>query len=315
MSLAYILDGGMNDQPGSGADMHERYPAMRKVYEDVRDWTGYPPDQVLYEERPEGQFYRHGIGPIRQAAAVIGISDVLAEHGVTPALICGLSSGGLTAACLAGAIDRKDFFTLLCRMREAPHPDPDGPAEGVAVLFIPEHEDPVEYLQARNADVYLGTDCGVVAPNLRMILASGYRHDLEELATQVPKKAFQFVEGHTEAFHTPLLQYLPDYIEPFVAQIQFHDATIPVNSGMTPETITKAAEFADLFIRNTVTPAHVPYMEHGLTEHGATLGLIVGPSKQGVYANPTIPLVHVDTPDHIVEALTAIHELGVPLPA
>jgi [acyl-carrier-protein] S-malonyltransferase len=315
MSLAYILDGGMNDQPGSGAEMYERYPAMRKVYEDVRDWTGYSPDQVLYEERPEGQFYRHGIGPIRQAAAVIGISDVLAEHGVTPALICGLSSGGLTAACLAGAIDRKDFFTLLCRMRDAPRPDPDAPPEAVAVLFIPEHEDPVDFLHERSADVYLGTDCGVVAPNLRMILASGYRHDLEELATRVPKKAFQFVEGHSEAFHTPLLQYLSDYIEPFVAQVQFHDATIPVNAGTAPETVTKAAKFAELFVRNTVTSAHVPYMEHGLTEHGATLGLIVGPSKQGVYANPTIPLVHVDTPDHIVEALTAIHELDVPLPA
>jgi hypothetical protein len=28
-----------------------------------------------------------------------------------------------------------------------------------------------------------------------------------------------------------------------------------------------------------------------------------------------MPLVHVETPDHIVEALTAIHELDVPLPA
>jgi [acyl-carrier-protein] S-malonyltransferase len=315
MSLAYILDGGMNDEPGTGAEMYERYPAMRKVYEDVRDWTGYPPEQVIHEERPQGQLYRHGIGTIRQAAAVLGISDVLAEHGVTPSLICGLSSGALTAACLAGAIDREDFFGLLCRMREVPQPDPEGSPQGVCVMFIPAQEEPADHVRALSTDVYLGADCGVVGPDIRMIMVGGYRKDLEELATRVPEKAFQFVDGHCEAFHTPLQQYLSDYIEPFVGQVQFRDATVPVSSCMERATVTEAAEFASMFVRNPVTPVRVPYLQHGLTDHGATLALLVGPSQKGVYKRPTIPLVHVETPEHIVAALTAIHELDVPLPA
>lgn len=313
MSLAYILDGGMNDEPGTGAQMYARYPAMRKIYDDIEDWTGYPPDVVLHEERPAGQLYRHGIGTIRQAAAVLGISDVLAEHGVTPTLLCGLSSGALTAACLAGAVDRPDFFGLLRRMREAPQPDPDAKPQGVAALFIPAGDDPSSHL---GSDVYLAADCGVVgAGDIRMVIVGGYMDALADLQSRVPAKTYKLIEEHSEAFHTPLQRYLCDYLEPFVAKVEFHDAQIPVSSCMELATLTAAADFAAMFVRNPMTPVKVPYLLHGLTEHQVSLGLILGPSKEGVHDRSPIPLVHVESPEDVVAALTAIHELGVPLPA
>jgi acyl transferase domain-containing protein len=312
VSLAYILDGGMNDEPGTGAEMCARYPAARKVYDDIRDWTGLTLEQVIYEKRPDGQSYRQGIGTIRQAAAIMAISDVLAEHGVTPALICGPSFGALMAACLAGAIDRADFFTLMCRMREAP-PSPDPTPQGIAVLFIPPDEDPEDYLRALSTDVYLGADCGVIRPDARMIMVGGHQHALAALGRRVPEEIFLKVDGHRDALHTPLQQYLSDYIKSFVAKAYFRDTKIPVSSCMDPATITDAAGFAAMFVRNPVTPARVPYLHSAMAEHGVTLGLILGPVQQGVFKRPPITLVHVQTPEHIAAALTAIHELDVQL--
>jgi [acyl-carrier-protein] S-malonyltransferase len=312
MSLAYILDGGMNDEPGTGAEMYAKYPAARKIYDDIRNWTGLTHEQVIHEQRPDGQSYRHGIGTIRQAAAIVGISDVLAEHGVMPALAGGPSFGALVAACLAGAIDRADLFTLLCRMREVP-PSPDPTPQGIAVLYIPADAEPADHLRALSTDVHLGADCGVIGPDVRMILVGGYRHALAELAGRVPEKAFLAVDAYSDALHTPLQQHLSDHIEPFVAKIAFHDARIPVISCMEPGTVTDAADFADVFVRNPVTTARIPYLLHGLAAGGVTLGLILGPAHEGIYERPPIPLVHVAAPEHITEALTAIHDLDVPL--
>jgi [acyl-carrier-protein] S-malonyltransferase len=312
MSLAYILDGGMNDEPGTGAEMYAQYPAAQRIYHDIRNWTGLTPEQVIHEERPSGQSYRQGIGTIRQAAAILAISDVLAEHGVTPALVGGPSFGAMVAACLAGAIDRADLFTLLCRMREVP-PSPDPTPQGIAVLYIPAGAEPADHLRALSTDVHLGADCGVIGPDVRMILVGGYRHALSELAGHVPEKAFLAVDWHSNALHTPLQQYLSDYIEPFVAKIQFHNARIPVSSCIDLGTVTDAADFAAMFVRNPVTPARIPYLHHALAEHGVTLGLILGPAHEGVYERPPIPLVHAAAPEHITAALTAIHDLDVPL--
>jgi [acyl-carrier-protein] S-malonyltransferase len=312
MSLAYILDGGMNDEPGTGTEMYAQYPAAQKVYRDIRDWTGLTPEQVIHEERPSGQSYRQGIGNIRQAAAILAISDVLAEHGVTPALVGGPSFGAMVSACLAGAIDRADFFPLLCRMREVP-PSPDPTPQGIAVLYIPADAEPADHLRALSTDVHLGADCGVIRPDVRMILVGGFRHALAELAGRVPEEAFLAVDGCPDAIHTPLQRYLADYIEPLVAKIPFHDARIPVHSCMEPGTVTGAAEVEAMFVRNPVTASRIPYLHHCLAEHGVTLGLILGPAHAGVYERPAIPLVHVAAPEHITAALTAIHDFDVPL--
>jgi [acyl-carrier-protein] S-malonyltransferase len=312
VSLAYILDGGRNDEPGTGAEMYARYPAAQQIYRDIRSWIGLPPEQVIHEKRPVGQSYRRGVGNIRQAAAILAVNDVLAEHGVTPALVGGPSFGAMVAACLADAIDRADLFALLCRIREVPPPRDPTP-QGTAVVFIPADAPPEDHLRALSTDVYLGADCGVVRPDLRMIMVGGYRDALAELAGRVPEQAFVAVDDCPDALHTPLQRHLVDHIEPFVAKIQFRDARVPVSLCLEPGTMTDAADIAAVFVRNPVAPVRISFLLDVLAERGVTLGLILGPAHERVYERPPIPLVHVAAPEDISTALTAIHDLDVPL--
>ena len=125
--------------------------------------------------------------------------------------------------------------------------------------------------------------------------------------------SFMAVDDYSDALHSPLQQHLSDYIEPFVAKIGFRDARIPVSACMDRGTLTGAADLAAMVVRNPVTPARIPYLNDALAEHGVTLGLVLGPAQEGVYKRPPIPLVHVSAPEQIAAALTAIHDLDVPL--
>ncbi|MFC0597436.1 acyltransferase domain-containing protein [Streptomyces palmae] len=316
MTLAYVLDGGMNDQPGAGSELYELFPVVRRCYEEIEEWTGLDAQRIFTEEREAGQEHRQGIGAIRQAAAVFGIADVLAEeYGITPGAVCGLSFGALVGASLAGAVERRDLFTLLMRMREMPATaasDPRG-AHGVAAVRIPYDLDLEERLE-RQDGVYLSADLGRVgAGTERMVLLAGYRSALADFGTLLPPGALQVSQEHGIAFHSPLQRGVRDHLEPTLQEMAFQDPRVPVHSCMEVKTLTTGEEIRDLYRRNPTDPVSVPHMLRGLEGAGTELGLVLGPCSFGTFLGSSFPVVHVESPDHVFEAMTAIYELGIEL--
>ncbi|MEU5428592.1 acyltransferase domain-containing protein [Streptomyces olivoreticuli] len=309
----------MNDQPGAGAELYELFPVVRRSYEQIEEWTGLDAQRIFAEQREAGQQHRQGIGAIRQAAAVFGIADVLAEeYGIVPGAVCGLSFGALVGASLAGAVDRSDLFKLLMRMREVPTPTApadSGSAHGVAAVRLAYDTD----LEARlegHPDVHLSADLGRVGTGSeRMVLLAGYRAALAEFGTQLPAGALQISEEHGVAFHSPLQQDIRDFLEPTLQEMTFRDPRVPVHSCMEVKALTTGEEIRDLFRRNPTDPVSVPHMLSGLEQGGAELGLVLGPCSFGTFLRSSFPVVHVESPDHVFEAMTAIYELGIELPS
>jgi hypothetical protein len=91
MSLAYIVPGGLNDDPGVGLELYRSHPGVRLFYEQVHEWTSWAVNDILTGELPEHPNSRLGFGAIRQAAAVISWYDVLAEQKIYPHAITGIS--------------------------------------------------------------------------------------------------------------------------------------------------------------------------------------------------------------------------------
>ncbi|MFH8369027.1 acyltransferase domain-containing protein [Streptomyces sp. NPDC018031] len=315
MTLAYVLDGGMNDQPGAGSELYELFPVVRQCYEQIEAWTGLDAQRIFTEEREPGQQHRQGIGAIRQAAAVFGIADVLAEeYGITPGAVCGLSFGALVGASLAGSVEREDLFRLLMRMREMPVPPSDGAtAQGVAAVRLPYDLDLDERL-AGVADVYLSADLGRIGTGSeRMVLLAGYRTALADFGTRLPPGTLQISDEHGFAFHSPLQQEISDFLEPTLREMTFRDPKVPVHSCMDVKTLTTGEEIRDLYRRNPTDPVSVPHMINGLERAGTELGLVLGPCSFGTFLGSSFPVVHVQSPDHVFEAMTAIYELGIEL--
>ncbi|MER7721634.1 ACP S-malonyltransferase [Streptomyces flaveolus] len=316
VTLAYVLDGGMNDRPGAGTELYELFPSVQRTYAQIADWTGIDVQRIFHEQREPGQEHRQGVGAVRQAAAILAIADVLAEeYAITPTSVCGLSFGALVAASLAGAVERRELFTLLMRFREVPPPSvSDSRRQAVAMLRIPLETEPATFV-ADVPDVHLSADLGRVGTgNERMVLLGGYRAALESLGATLPPGALHVSDDHGAAFHSPLQRHVAEFIEPTLESMTFRDPRVPVHSCMERKALTTGEEIRDLFRRNPTDPVSVPHMIGGLEDAGTELGLVLGPAAFGTFQNAGFPVVHVESPDHVFEAMTAVYDFGIELP-
>jgi [acyl-carrier-protein] S-malonyltransferase len=307
VSLAYIFD-GVTDRPGTGAELYERFPVARKWYEQVQEWTGFDAAEIFTGPAVsrEGGF-RWAMAPIRQAAAAIAACDILADHGVRPTMVCGFSLGGLIASCVSGAVARRDLIQLLMRMRDAP-PPPD-PPQGMASLVVPADAKISYYL---HDGLYLVGEVGPLgAGDMQLLVVGGYRSAVDELVAGLPAGTVQVFDDIPLARHTPLLQYMSDFIEPYVAATTFRDPEIPLIACMEPRTLTTAEDVRNVFLRQNTLPLRFPYLKAGLEDHDAQLGVVIGPSRVGKHQHLPVPVVHVETPEHVSEAVLAVHELGI----
>ncbi|WP_329340033.1 hypothetical protein OG866_31815 [Streptomyces sp. NBC_00663] len=182
------------------------------------------------------------------------------------------------------------------------------------MLRIPLDTDPPALI-ADIADVHLSADLGRVGTGTeRMVLLGGYRTALETFGATLPPGALHIAEEHGSAFHSPLQRHITEFLAPTLDAMTFEDPRIPVHSCMERKQLTTGEEIRDLFRRNPTDPVSVPHMIGGLEDAGTQLGLVLGPAAFGTFQNADFPVVHVETPDHVFEAMTAVYDFGVDLP-
>ncbi|MGV9249263.1 ACP S-malonyltransferase [Streptomyces sp. NPDC003710] len=314
MTLAYIVDGGLNDPPGNGSDLYTSFASVRRLYASVAEWTGVPVDRLLARELPPQQEYREA-GAIRQAAVAFAICDLLAEKGIRPGFLGGLSLGGMIGASLAGSITRADLFGLLAHLRGAP--EPTGRAQAVARGIVPADMDPEVALGGLPEGVHISADLGVTGTwGSRMLLLSGYRDSIDELAGRLPKGTVEVHEGVAIGYHSPLCAPVAAYLEPAVVDIEFRDPKLPLCSYLDEKTVTTADEVRDIFLRNQTEAVSLPYVVAELERHGTELALLIGPAQIDLFSGSApFPVVQIETPQHLEEIFPYLHDLGINLPS
>jgi [acyl-carrier-protein] S-malonyltransferase len=314
MALAYIIDGGLHDRPGLGTDLYETYPAVQKVYRQVAGWTGVPVDRLLSWGPDPFAEYRE-VGALRRAAVVIGLGDVLADLGVRPAAVAGMSLGAMTGAALAGAVSRQELFELLSSLREVPLSFE--PPQGMGKLLVPAGVDPAEFVGGFPPGAWIAVDVGLVdGGRRRLVQVSGHREALLRLADQVPEKdAFSLPEESVIAFHSPLREYVREAMEPQIATMTFKDPETPLCGGMEPGRYATADLVREMFRKNQTDALSLPRMFGCLDDLDVELSLLVGPGTADLYRNAAEhTVIHVECPEHLTAALAAVQELGL-LPA
>ncbi|GAA1539873.1 hypothetical protein GCM10009827_069010 [Dactylosporangium maewongense] len=322
MSLAFIFGTNLlNYDPRGVMEFHDAYPAMQKVYDKVSAWTGLDLDRLLRrrEDDEEDLEARSRHGSVALAAAMVGIHDVLAAQGIHPAAVGGLSLGSMVSSSLAGALPRERLFDLLMRMDHVGPRDPSGPAEGVAVAFLPIGEDEALLVEPKRDGVWLAGDFGThPTGTFRILLLSGYREALERLAEETAASGglgqVQVQEANSVAVHTPLRQAVADSIAAIAAGAGLGDPVLPLCSALEQRTLTSAAEIADMFSRNAVETIRIDDMSAEMHRHKTRVGLVLGPSLPRGWIGFPFPVVHVESPADLPEVMAAIFDNGVVLP-
>ncbi|GAA2643545.1 hypothetical protein GCM10010399_91910 [Dactylosporangium fulvum] len=318
MSLAFIFGTNLlNYDPRGVAEFHAANPVMQRVYERVGEWTGLDEDLLLRRREdddpdPEARS-RHG--SVALAAAMVGIHDVLGEQGIHPGAVGGLSLGSMVSSCLAGVLPRQALFELLMRMDHVGPQDPDGRAEGVAVAFLPVDQEEELLVEPKRDGVWLAGDFGThPTGTFRILLLSGYREALEQLAAETTVGSVQVQEANTVAVHTPLRAPVRDSIARVTAGVALADPVLPLCSCLEPRTLTTAAEVADMFSRNAVETIRIDAMSGEMRRHKTRLGLVLGPSLPRGWIDFPFPVVHVESPADLPGVMAGIFEHGVVLP-
>lgn len=319
MSLASIFGTNLfNYQPGGVIDFYESFPAVREIYGQAAEWTGVDVEVLLHQngEKAAGdEQLRLQAGSVALAAAQLGIHDVLAEKGIRPALVGGLSLGGMVSSCVAGVLSRRELIELLFSSQHLPASPAATRREGVASAFLPLDYDPEFYYGESREGVYLGSDFGCDATGAcRVVLLTGYRDALEKLAAEVPPGSVVVSDDGNIAVHSPLRRAARDLISDRVAAIDFADPVLPLCSCLEERTLKSAGEAREMFVRNVVEPVSTVHLTEEMRRHGTRLGLVIGPSLIKDLLQFPFPVVYVDSPQALPAAVAAIFEHAVELP-
>ncbi len=134
MSIAFLYAGQGSQHPGMGADLYETYPQFRAVLDgadldfDVKEVSFQDSQGVLNETR-----YTQ---PCMVAFAV-GVTQILADEGIRPDYVAGLSLGEYSALQAAGVFNPQQAISLVAfRGKVMAEASKDVPCGMTAVLGL-----------------------------------------------------------------------------------------------------------------------------------------------------------------------------------
>jgi [acyl-carrier-protein] S-malonyltransferase len=318
LTLGYLLGAVISDpDPRHGAELYDAFPVMRETYVEVEDCVGIPARQILRGEfDPANEHESFSLNAIRLAALAFGINDILAERDIHPGVVGGISLGGLVSSCLAGSVRREDLFRLLLDDGTTPVPEDGSAKQGAAIAFVPVAEDAEWYYGDHRPDIYLGGDFGVLADgSRRLLMLSGTQEALGALVIEAEGGVVHPIEGQMLAVHSPLRQFASDMAVPVVESLEMRDPEIPLCSFLEQRTLTTAAEVRDVFLRNRTQTMYLTHVAAEMALHDTQLALVLGPSLQAGAIRFPFPVSHINTPGQLDDAMAAIYDYGVELPA
>lgn len=296
--------------PGGLAAFHDSSPVLRHRYRKVAEWTGVDAGRLLGRDRSRaGPHERALIGRLALATAMLGIHDVLAVHKIRPGVLGGLGIGTMVASALAGALPRDALIRTLAGTGSAEGPDRAG---AVALAFLPAGADPEWYRGAVGGDVRCGGSLGRdTSGTYRVVLLTGDGAALARLAAEAPKGAVRISGSSRVTVHSPLGGEAHAEMRRLVRGLPFTAPAVPLCSALEAKTLRTADEVGELFVRNVVQPAELGALTQEMASHGTRLGLVLGPSLPRNLLRFPFPVIPVESPDDIAQAISAILEFGV----
>jgi [acyl-carrier-protein] S-malonyltransferase len=298
--------------------LYQRIAAVRHVFDQISEWTGIGVDQLLRKSgRTEGRRAMN-MDQLGLAAAMLGVQDALAELGVKPAVVGGLSLGDTVSAGASGALTRRQMVELLLGTDHGPTSDAPERQEAIAFAFVPAGQNPAPYHRPRREGVFLGADFGMSRSGEgRALMLAGYRTALEEFAADDPGGQVRVRDQDVcrAAYHSPLRRHAQARYKPMLDRTSVVAPAVPVCSGTLRVPATTADEVRDLLFRNHVEPALFEGMIAQVQSYRPRLAVAIGPAMTGRLFDFPFPVVRVDAPEHLADVIGSMSRFGAWEPA
>lgn len=271
---AFLFAGQGAQTLGMARDLYDTYPVIKQTFEQASQILGYDVRELI--DKDENKLNQTRFTQPAILTTSVAIYRLLAEHGIKPDMVAGLSLGEYSALVAAGALDFETAVSLIAKrgqlMEEAA---PAGSGKMVAVL---------------NAEVSLieeicsSVTSGIVSPanyNTPGQIVIGGQVDAVDEAVEKLKEAGvkrMIPLNVSGPFHTALLKPASEKLAQVLETVEFADFQVPL-VGNTQATVMKKEDIKSLLARQVMEPVRFYESIATMQAAGVSKFIEIGPGK------------------------------------
>ena len=277
-NTAFVFPGQGSQYAGMGRDVAEKYPAARKVFDDIDAALGYSISQLCFEGPEEQLKLTQNTQPAILAVSS-AIHAVLEEHGVARRdLVAGhslgeysaiVSVGGLTPAEAAKIVHLRGKF-----MQEAV---PVGTG-GMAALIGPSVED-AQAICAEAAEGEVVSVANINAPG--QIVIAGTKAGIDRAIAVAKSKGVRraLPLPVSAPFHCELMKPAEEKLKPVLDEAHFKDLWVALISNVDASPIGTATAVRNALLRQVASPVRWVESVQRMVSMGVKRFVEVGPGN------------------------------------
>ncbi|MBM7320114.1 ACP S-malonyltransferase [Streptococcus suis] len=271
---AFLFAGQGSQTVGMARDLYEYYPVVRETFDQASQILGYDIRDLIDNQEDKLHQTRYTQPAILTTS--LAIYRLLAEKGIKPDMVAGLSLGEYSALVASGALAFEDAIVLIAKRGEYMETAaPAGTGKMVAVL---------------NTDVNLIEEIcstvtsGIVSPanyNTPVQIVIGGEVAAVDEAVELLKEAGvkrMIPLNVSGPFHTALLRPASEQLAQALEQVEFADFQVEL-VGNTEAKVMKKEDIKSLLTRQVMEPVRFYESIATMQEAGVTNFIEIGPGK------------------------------------